>query len=424
VRACDFVPGKSIPAQISPDRSQSTTQTTPTPVTFSASTLDSTILAKQMDLYNRIDGDIIQYYVYAKADDANWQAIRQKYKELIQHGLSQADFYLAMKQMVSELGDGSSYFLSPNQQTGQNGVSTTSNFVGIGAETYPFSEQDQTYGVLSWVFPGSPAEKSGLKNHDMLLKVDGGSILDGTGSPRTLGPSGSHVTVTIRKRDQQPKDVSIVRSPLNQNALVDDCLVTGTRIGYIRWHDISDPAVVDQTVDALNQLSGSSSLQGLVIDKRLNASSDVATLQSLLSLFIGGELGSFVSLRPDNATPFPFTANPVTDVSGSLNLPLVVIQDQTTGDAPLFGGLLQLTRRATIVGQPADGSAYLNYVDNFLDGSALYLANRIFQPRGKTPGYWDKTGVTPDVSVSGRWDQFSEVNDPYLAKAVELLMKK
>jgi len=392
-------------------------------MTISSSPVDSTTAAKQMDLYNRIDGDIVDYYVSANTNGKDWKTISQKYKELIQKGLSQADFYLAMKQMVGELGDGSSYFLSPDEQASLS-AAATNEFMDIGATYVSFNDPSQTNYVLNWVFPGGPADRAGLKSHDEILKVDGGAFLDAAGMPHTLGPDGSSVTVTVDTPGQAPREVKMVRSRVSGTAIVDDCLVPGTGIGYIRWEKISDPTVVDQTMDALTEMNGGSPLEGLVIDMRMNETPDIAILQGLLSLFVGGELGSFVSLRGNNTTPTLYMANPVTDVSGSLDLPLVVIQDQTTGEAALFGGLLQLLGRARIVGQTANGGAYLQYVDGFSDGSALYLANLAFQPRGEEAGYWDKTGVKPDVSVSGRWEQFSEANDPYLAKAVELLVKK
>jgi len=425
VRACDFVPGKSVPAQIPASSAQLPTNLTSITKTFTNTTVDSATLAKQMDLYYRIDADITNHYVYANFNGKNWKAISLKYKDLIQKGLNQADFYLAITQMVGELDDGQSFFLSPGGHPNLTAAAPSSEFAGIGTLTYAIHDQGQAINVLRWVFPGSPAEKAGVKPHDVLLKVDGRPITDANGDSSLLGPSGSSVTVTVGSPGQNPRDVKMVRNKISQSGLVDYCLAPGTRIGYMRWEQISDPSVLDQTVDALNALSGDSPLEGLVIDKRLNEGSDTTVLQSLLSFFVGGTLGSFVSTRSVNpATPEPFTANPVTDVSGSLNLPLVVIQDQTTGDAALFGGLLQLIGRAKIVGQPANGGAFTQYIDDFSDGSTLVLASMTFQPNGKTPGYWDKTGVIPDVSVSGRWDQFNEANDPYLAKAIELLTKK
>jgi carboxyl-terminal processing protease len=424
VRACDFVPGKSVAPQIPPGSSQPANPTAP-PAAFTISKVDSQTLAKQMNLYYQIDADIINHYAYANFKGQDWTSISLKYKDLVRKGLSQADFYLAMKQMVGELDDEQSYFLDPSEQTSQTAATPSNPFGGIGSSFYTINDSGQTTYVLSWVFPGSPADKAGLKSHDILLKVDGGPFMDASGSPRTTGPAGSSVTVTVRTPGQTARDVKMVRSKISPTTLVDDCLVTGTGIGYIRWIDLTDPAVLNQTIDALNQMSGSSSLKGLIIDKRMVGSADDTILQSLLSLFVGGELGSFVSPRDVNKpTPVPFTANPVTDVSGSLNVPLVVIQDQTTGDAGLFSGLLQLLGRARIVGLPTNANASIQFVDNFSDGSALYVNNLIFQPRGKAPGYLDKTGVTPDAIVSGRWDQYNEANDPYLAKAIELLMQK
>ncbi|MDR3577308.1 MAG: S41 family peptidase [Anaerolineaceae bacterium] len=426
VRTCDFIPGKSVPAQISPDSTQTAVNPLSLQMTFSNTAVDIATTARQLDLYQRVDADIINHYVYGDYNGSDWKAISLKYKQLIQKGLNQADFYLAIKQMVNALDGGKqSYFLNPDDQAKLNAATPSSEFAGIGGFSSPINDQGKTINVFNWVYPASPADKAGIKAHDVLLNVDGGPVMAPDGSQRIFGQAGSAVVVTIQPPGKSPVDIKLVRNKISQTSFVDDCLVPGTHIGYIRWMDLNDPTVLNQTVDALNQMSGSSLLQGLIIDKRLSAGSDNAILLSLLSMFMGGELGSFVAVRSvNNPTPIPFIANPVIDASGSLNEPLIVIQDQTTGDAALFGGVLQLAKRARIVGQPASGGAFTHYVDDFSDGSTLVLADMTFQPNGRTPGYWDKTGVAPDVTVYGRWDQFSEANDPYIAKAIDLLTEK
>jgi C-terminal processing protease CtpA/Prc len=47
-----------------------------------------------------------------------------------------------------------------------------------------------------------------------------------------------------------------------------------------------------------------------------------------------------------------------------------------------------------------------------------------FQPAGGEIGQWEKIGITPDVVIPASWNQYNEANDPMLAKAVELLLKK
>ncbi len=206
--------------------------------------------------------------------------------------------------------------------------------------------------------------------------------------------------------------------------MVDACKVEGTAIGYMRWFDINDSGTLGQTVVALKQMSLSSPLQGLILDLRQSSGSGQAleNLQSLVGLFTSGKLGSFVAPRSD-ALPLAYYAG-MSDISDSQEVPLIVIQDASSGSGPLLAGVLQLNGRARIVGQVADGEAYNNFCNNYVDGSSLCIANEVFQPAGKPPDYWKKTGIVPDVLVNGRWDQYREADDPYLAKAIAMLMQK
>jgi len=424
VPACDYLPGKSQPAQIPPGSPQPAMSASPAPLTFTQTSQDSATTANQMLIFNQIVKDITDHYFSPEYNGVDWNSIQQRYKLLIQNGLSQADFPQAMQQMVSELGDAESYYVSPAGQPTPT-PPPASHFVGIGASFSTFSENGQDTNVLSWVYSGSPAEQAGLKNHDALLKVDGGPFLDENGAPRTRGPEGSSLTITVQTPGQAPRDVKMVRRAINLTSVVDYCRVTGTAIGYIRWFDINDTDTVAQTVEALKKMSVGSPLQGLIIDLRQSSSSsdkDLNNLQSLMGFFTSGNLGSFIAPRGDS-TPLAYTAS-LSDNSGSQKLLLIVIQDANSDNAPLIAGVLQVKGRARIVGQIADGEAYTNFCNDYVDGSTLCIANEVFQPVGKTPDYWKKTGIVPDVLVNGHWDQYSEANDPYLAKAIALLMQK
>ena len=421
VRTCDFVPGKSVPALIQSGSTQPGYYPTATLMTFNSSPVDQTTLSDQERIFNQIVKVITDHYYSADYNGVDWKAIQDKYKALIGKGLKQADFYKAMNQMVAELGDNWSVFLSASDRAQLTGPD--SDNVGIGAYFATLlNDQGKEIYVLAEIVPGSPAAEAGLKNHDMLLKVDGLPFMDENSNPRTLGPAGSTMMLTVQTPGQDPRDITVARRSVSKFPPIDICLVARTQIGYLRWLDF-DNTTFDQTIEALKKLSADSPLQGLIIDLRLHGGTAINKLQYMMSLFTSGELGSYISPRGDS-TPVPFVTNPPRDIFGSQELPLVVLQDQYTFAAPLIAGVLQLKDRARIVGQTAPGNVYNMYNQYFLDGSNLYLANQVFQPAGKSPDYWNKTGVIPDVIVDGRWDQFTEANDPYIAKAIDLLMQK
>jgi C-terminal processing protease CtpA/Prc len=87
----------------------------------------------------------------------------------------------------------------------------------------------------------------------------------------------------------------------------------------------------------------------------------------------------------------------------------------------IFSGILQVSRRATIIGQNTLGNVETTTPFDFSDGSRLRIAMRTFEPVGEANGIWERTGIVPDISAPTRWDLFTEANDPALARAVAVL---
>jgi len=386
---------------------------------------DTSSLDRELTVFNQLVKEINDNYYASDFNGVDWTAIQAEYKALIQKGLALADFYQAMSQMVGELNDeGASSYHGPAVSPPPTASNTI--YVGIGGSFATVSDAGKDVYVLNWVYPGSPAEQAGLKSHDLLLKVDGGPFMDDKGMPRALGAAGSTVVVTVQTPGQAPRDVKIVRAKISATQLVDSCLVAGTSIGYLRLVDISNIATLYQMLAALKKMSAGSPLQGIILDLRQvgGGNFNLSNLSASLGLFTSGSLGSFVNPRTSGTLQlFSATAN-TDDTSGAQKLPLVVLQDQNTFPAALSSGLLQLNGRARIVGQTAIGAFYWLWCDDTSDGSQLCVPSGVFQPEGKSPDYWKKTGVVPDVPVDGRWDQYTEATDPYLAKALELLTKK
>jgi membrane-associated protease RseP (regulator of RpoE activity) len=102
----------------------------------------------------------------------------------------------AINGMMQSLDEENSTYMDP--ETYQNASDTLAGYEGIGATVDVTGE----YLKIITPFPGSPAEKAGLKTGDEIVKVDG---VDMTGKNPSdargllLGPAGSHVLLTVRR---------------------------------------------------------------------------------------------------------------------------------------------------------------------------------------------------------------------------------
>jgi C-terminal processing protease CtpA/Prc len=72
-------------------------------------------------------------YVYPDFNGLDWNAIRQEYRQKIEAGLTNEQFYLALSELITQLGDDHSFLLDPQQVAEQEAEYLgTYDYVGIG----------------------------------------------------------------------------------------------------------------------------------------------------------------------------------------------------------------------------------------------------------------------------------------------------
>jgi carboxyl-terminal processing protease len=158
-------------------------------------------------------------------------------------------------------------------------------------------------------------------------------------------------------------------------------------------------------------------VRGLVIDLRVSRSGSAWPLTEMLTLFGNGPLGEFYTRQ--DSTPIKVKG---IDLGGSQKMPLVIlVGPDTEGQPEIFAAALQDAARATVIGLPTAGKIFGYTTVPLPDGSRLTLATSSYKTEsGKDLG---ETGVTPDFELKPDWDQVSDVNDPLIDKALEVILK-
>lgn len=420
VRYCYYIPGVSQPAQMPAD-----VLAMPTPVVYPTSTplaqteVDSATTEQQLEIYQEVWDAVNNNYVYTDFNGKDWQAIGDKYKALIQKGLSDDDFHAAMREMVFELGDEHSAFLSPEDvKEDEARLAGSQDFVGIGAMVTIMNDGQEA--IITSIYPGSPAEKAGLRSHDKIMNVGGLPVIDPeTGESRTLGEAGTEVTITVQRPGEEPREMTLTRARTGGKLPIDYCIVQGTRIGYIFFPTFYDDSIDEQTREALEKMTSDGPLEGLILDNRMNGGGSSAVAEPVLGYFTDGVQGHYVTR--EERQPFEVYGE---NINGSQEVPLVILVDtDTVSFGEIFSGILRLSGRAKIVGQNTLGNVEVLFGYSFSDGSRAWIASATFEPVGEESGIWERTGIIPDHLVPTRWDLFTEATDPALAKAVEILLE-
>ncbi len=389
----------------------------PTPIPSTISGDETT--ARHLRIFTELWEIVRDGYLYPDYNGADWDAIGQQYRARVETGISDDEFWITMDEMLLELNDDHSIFLSPADAEAEDvEFSGELEYVGIGVYTTVPWEIEKEYAVILLVFPNSPAERAGLRSHDHILAVDGHpACCDAFGYDylnRLVGPVGSDVQVEVRTPGQPPHTVTVTRA-LVQEPLPVEARLLENNIGYILIPTLWDETVVERVRQALEELTSEGELSGLILDNRINPGGSDTVLKGLLAFFTDGQVGHFVSSQGKE----PMHVDGI-DVGGSQHVPLaVLVSRETASFAEVFSGVLQEIKGAHIVGRTTLGNIETLYGYDFEDGSRAWIAQETFRPPSGTD--WEKTGIVPDVEIPLDWDEFTAENDPQLEAALDLL---
>jgi carboxyl-terminal processing protease len=418
VRACDYDPLLSVAAEMPPE----VTVDPPDPPQIQNppnSTVDAGTTQAQLGVFLDLVQDVEDHYVYIDLDNLNWPDIVARYRTLIEGGLTDDDFYLAMENMIIELGDDHSFFENPEEVIASDEEQAgTGNFVGVGVMIRAVPDTERA--VIMLTYPDGAAAEAGIKSHDAVLEVDGEPILDADGLvkiDKIRGVEGTTVVLRVQTPGQEPRDVTLERRPISSTIPVDFCMIPRTTIGYVMVPTLIDQNVPERTREALRALTSAGPLDGLIVDNRQNSGGLRSVLDQMLGFFSEGNQGFFVSR--DERRPMDIQAEPI---GNSQTVPLVVlVGDGTASFGEVLSGVLQNNGRAEVVGQTTRGNVEALAPFLFDDGSRAWLAYDAFEPAGLDIGVWEETGIVPDVVEPTRWDLITEANDPALKASLEVL---
>ncbi len=418
VRACDYDPLVSAPAQMPPEVLAEPTPSPYAPAALPTNTpVDAATTRRQLKVFDELVKAVDDNYVYPDFNGVDWPAIVKRYRALTSAGLTDDDFYFSMENLLVELRDDHSQYWSPAMVTANSSTSSGhTQYVGIGALVTAMPEQG--YGVIAYTLLGGTAAEAGLKAHDIILAVDGQPLLDADGNIGDVirGPEGSHVTLTMRHPGGEKFDLTLERRKIDSPDPVNACLIPRTRVAYIFLPSLEDETIPDQLREALRKLTADGPLDGLILDNRLNGGGSYPVFTGVLSFFMDGTVGYFVNRQSRDQVGIDGE-----DLGGSQSVPLVVLVSQDTASfGEIMSGVLRSLGRARVVGGLTLGNVEILYPYEFDDGSLAYIAHDTFQPVGQEAGVWEQTGIVPDVEVPARWDLFTEATDPAIAAALQV----
>ena len=290
--------------------------------------------------------------------------------------------------MVDSVGDRYAAYFS-NEEYNEYTSSMNGNYKrGVGISVYAPGDDG---ALIHRVFECTFADEAGLKGGDIILALDGVSVIGLTMDEMTdliAGDAGTTVDFTV-KRGDETLTMPVMRGDVYITRVEYFMLEGG--VGYLH--------VVSFTGDAENEFKaaiGALEAEGaasLIIDLRDNPGGSLTTVVNMCDYMLPECTIASMSGKTTDPTEY-FTSD-----ADMCELPFVVLVNGDSASASeIFAGAMQDNGRAAIIGTRTFGKGIVQTTFTLRDGHG-YLkltTDAYFTPNGTS---LSGTGITPDVVV-------------------------
>lgn len=352
-------------------------------------------------------------YLYRKFISGNFtisQKVKEIEKRIDKHYVNEYDKNnmkeIMYKSMVLSLKDPYSYYLTKNELKDFL-ESTEGNYVGIGITVSVIDNEI----VVNKVFENSPAEKSGIKTDDRIVKINGENVNGEKYQEAVLnikGEEGTKVKLSIfRKNENKTLDLEILRESIDVPTVEHKMLKDN--IGYIAITQF-DRVTYDQFKLAFEELKNA---KGLIIDLRDNPGGLLTVVNKIADLLLPEGNITYIETKDGEREYYKSDTN-------HYGKPLVVLVNKNSASASeVLSGAIKDYKAGVLVGEQTFGKGVVQDLFQLSDGSAVKLTiAKYYTPNGICI---DGTGITPDYIIYNPEKFENSTEDVQLERAISLI---
>ena len=312
------------------------------------------------------------------------------------------------KGLVAGLGDVYSTYYSESDFK-ELEESTSGVYYGVGI----YMTQDIKTGIITVVKPvkGSPADGSGLKKGDVLIKVGNYKVKTSDALDdivkKIKGAEGTKVNLTFtRNQTTNTFTRQSIENPTVETKMLKD------QIGYLQVTEF-DEVTVSQFKSGLASLKKQGAKK-LIIDLRDNPGGLLTSVVDIASQILPKGTIVYTEDKNGNKKYYKDTKNE------QLDMPLcVLVNGNSASAAEILSGAVKDRNTGTLVGETTFGKGIVQGFFEVGDGSYVKLTySSYYTPAGHNI---HKKGIKPDVEVK---DNTKTKADEQLDKAISILQKK
>lgn len=286
----------------------------------------------------------------------------------------------AIRSMMHSLDPYTDYF--PEDKAAEYKQMMTGKYAGIGSIiSYSFTRK---HVIINEPYEGMPAAEAGLKKGDMILSIDGESMVGKTTayvSDHLRGEPGTTMVLKIQRPSTGKKMTVKVQRKAIQMPYLPYYGMQKDGIGYINYNQYLENSAKDVRrafIDLKKQ-----GIKGLVLDLRNNGGGSVQEALQILNMFIpkGRHLLSMKGKVKNANSNYNTTVEPLDTV-----MPIVVLVNEATASASeITSGALQDYDRAVIMGTRTYGKGLVQIPNVSLpyNGKLKLTTAKYYIPSGR-----------------------------------------
>lgn len=311
--------------------------------------------------------------------------------------------------LVAGLGDPySTYFTKDEYET----VTMTQHgeYRGIGI-TITTRAEDGLLQILA-VTPDGPAEKAGVKDGDLIRKINGEDFSHATTSEAAdaiRGIEEDTLELTVyRESTEEELTFTISMEKLESYSVRETMLEDG--IGYIEITSFT--TLTAKQFDEARKTLEEEGMKALIVDLRVNRGGLVSGVYDTLNSFMPEGLLFYTENKNGSRKEFSSKGENVLEVPMA-----VLVSENTASAAEIFSGAVKDHDVAVLIGTVTFGKGIVQDSYVLADGSVLKLTvSHYYTPNGTDIHTF---GITPDIEIEN-----TEEEDLQFEKAVEILKEK
>ena len=286
----------------------------------------------------------------------------------------------AIRSMMHSLDPYTDYF--PEDKAAEYKQMMTGKYAGIGSIiSYSFTRK---HVIINEPYEGMPAAEAGLKKGDMILSIDGESMVGKTTayvSDHLRGEPGTTMVMKIERPSTGKKMTVKVQRKAIQMPYLPYYGMQKDGIGYINYNQYVENSAKDVRrafIDLKKQ-----GMKGLVLDLRNNGGGSVQEALQILNMFLpkGKHLLSMKGKVKNANSSYNTTVEPIDTV-----MPIVVLVNEATASASeITSGALQDYDRAVIMGTRTYGKGLVQIPNVSLpyNGKLKLTTAKYYIPSGR-----------------------------------------